>query len=225
MTTEKLEKSVEMPSKKNSSRWIPLLATLLIVSFFANMLMTESYIQESDQNALWIKDYYTELDRADALQRKLDSLQSDKKELTSDEAETLQITNEQSREDYIACLEQPNGLLLSPWVLGMPYWELKVHNPEPILSTSADGDYWFVPGSACSIDRGGAISVTRMDDLYVLRPWSPPASAREYATCPDEAYHLVSKGNKLVWSALVRACLTKIKARDLGLSRPSSVTP
>ncbi len=219
MNTENpLKKSVVASKSSPLQRIFPLVVGFLIVSLFGNLMQcafsrSTTFARDRYQEAMF-QNWKT----IDQLEKENASLRYDLKELTSDEAEVLQVTDERSGNDVWECLDHPQGLLLSPWALGLNYWEFKVHNPEPILSTSMYGDYWFVPGSACSIDVGGAISVTRMDGLYVLQPWTPPTTIRSYAACPDSAYHLVSSNNQFVWHAVYRACLTKIKARDLGLS-------
>lgn len=223
MSTEKLEKSVTVPAPKyplQVSNFTFFVCVFFSISLITNLGLALNSWNDAREIEYWSSAYHAELKKSDGLQQKLGRLRYDMKELTSDEAEALQLTDAQSIiefQEFLACLEQPEGILITPWALGMPYWELKVHNPEPILSTSADGDCWFTPGSACSINRQGAISITRRDDLYIMQPWTPPTATRNYAECPDSAYHLVSSQNEVVLNALLRACLTKIKARDLRL--------
>jgi hypothetical protein len=214
---EKLEKSVTVPAPKARSPEGPLVAVaiLLAVSLMGNFILFIEYGRAAESKEDYARNYFARLDENVALREKLEGMKDDIKELTSDEAATLHVTDERSRQDFKACMKQPDGILVTPWALGMPYWELKLHNTEPLLSTSPDGDYWFTPGSACSLDRGAAVRITRWEDLYILQPWNPPTGYRSYATCPDAAFHLVSDTNVVVRNAVFRACLTKIKERDI----------
>lgn len=212
---QKLEKSVVPPVSKLR----PFAPMLIAISIFLPAMGIFHVVLDAStsvENASWSRDYRALKDANEKLEKQNARLRYDLKELTNDEADALHVTDDRSLEDVRACIKQPDGILVTPWALSMPHWELKLHNPEPILSTSPEGDFWFTPGSACSLNRTSAVKITRWQDIYILQPWNPPGQFLSYASCPGSAYHLVSETNTAVRNAVFRACLTKIKARDIG---------
>jgi hypothetical protein len=156
---------------------------------------------------------------------RIDQLEMDKANLLYDKAmvaEMLQLRDEKSRNDVWECLDHPEGFFLSPLVFeGLNIWEIKMDNLEPFNSASPQSGYWFMSGSGPFNHHGnrGCQYRPQRRSVRLLQTWSPPAIVKEYAVCTamqTSVCRVATRDDEVVWRALLRACLTNIKARDLG---------
>ena len=90
MKNEKLEKSVTVPAPKSRSMEGPLVAAIvaLTVSLTVNLILFTEYERAEESKASFSSGYFALQDMNASLQRKLDGMKDDIKELTNDEAET-----------------------------------------------------------------------------------------------------------------------------------------